>query len=86
LQLNIKKETVPMPLIPETVDHQYAAPAQRVEKKKLDCSKDTAGTSKEKSQPEMRDVGVQANPHIPHPDPPQLDLTCCCCSSMALVP
>jgi hypothetical protein len=52
-----------MPLIPEIVDHQYAAPAQRVEQKKLDCSKETAGSSKEKSRPEMRDMGVQANPH-----------------------
>jgi hypothetical protein len=70
LQLNIKKKTVPMPLIPEIVDHQYAAPAQRVEQKKLDCSKETAGSSKEKSRPEMRDVGVQVNlpPYGPQTD------------------
>jgi len=74
-QLNKRQKTMPMPLIQEADDHQddQAGCEDNVMcLKQKNNSKETAGSSKEKSQPEMRDVGVQVNlpPYTPHPETP----------------
>jgi hypothetical protein len=67
-----------MPLIQEADNHQDDDQAECddvkcmmcLEQKKLDCSKESAGFSKVKSQPDKRDVMEQVNlpPYRPHPD------------------
>jgi hypothetical protein len=74
------KKTIPMPAIPEIAiqddeDEEIVLCVICLEqRKRMDCSKETAGSSKEKSQPEKRDMGVQVNlpPLLPHPTPPHL--------------
>ena len=78
-RLNRWKKTIPMPLIQEVDNHDEQAECEDnvmcvmcVEQKKLNYSKETATTSKVKSQPDKHDVGVQVNlpPNRPHPEAP----------------